>query len=82
MFLNLGFCARRLHTKELLLIGAGHTGSFNAIPLRESTKSTLLTHVLTLTHLLAGTLGIKSSPPHRVGYIKLLFEMLGRRLKP
>jgi hypothetical protein len=38
-----------LITTKPLIVSAGHTRSFDTIPLRESTKSTLLVHVLVLT---------------------------------
>jgi hypothetical protein len=41
--------ARILIMTKQLIVGAGHTRSFNAVPLKESTKSTLLAHVLALT---------------------------------
>ncbi len=67
-------------TKQLI-IGTGHARSLDAVPLKNSSKSTLPAHVLALSWLMVGTLGVESSPPHRLGTIHLIFEMLFRGLK-
>ncbi len=54
---------------------------FDAVSLKESTKSALLALVLTMRRLLAEMVGIKSNPPLCLNIIHLLFEMLGRGLK-
>ncbi len=63
-----------------LLVRTGHMRSFDAIPLRESAKSTLLIGVSLLASLLMETLSIERHTTCCLGSIHLVLGMLCKGL--
>ncbi len=73
--------ARILVLEPTCLVGTGHMQSFDAVTLRERTKSTLLVHILAPMCLNAESFGIKARHPCSLGSMHFFLEVLRNQLK-